>query len=282
MFKKTNLYKLIPNWLKIIFFKIGGKKPWSKGYFTFKFKYIKEAINNQQIMKKFKNRENLPKKYGYALDERVVEYPWVLSRIAEAPAGHLLDAGSTLNYKQIIEFPGLKNKKIVIVNLNPESYCFWQKEISYVFADIRELPFRDGYFDYINCISTLEHIGMDNTIHTKDQRYKEEKLFDFEKAVLELKRVLKKGGRLFITVPFGKYQNFRIFQQFDSSRISRVLEIFEPREHQIDYYKYTKEGWNISDEASCRDCEYFDKKSSLGFDSDFAAASRAVACLELI
>jgi len=56
-----------------------------------------------------------------------------------------------------------------------------------------------------------------------------------------------------------------------------VLEIFEPREHQIDYYKYTKEGWNISDKTSCEDAEY-----SQGLNVDFAAASRAIACLELV
>jgi len=271
------IYKLIPDRLKIVYYKIGGRRPFSRGYFTFKFEYIKEAINNPETLKRFKNAESLPRRYGYALDERVVEYPWVLSRIAEAPTGYLLDAGSTLNYKQVIEFAGLKDKKIVIINLNPESDCFWQKEISYVFGDIRKMPFKDNCFDYINCMSTLEHIGMDNTIHTKDQKHKEEKLFDFEKAISELKRVLKKGGRIFITVPFGKYQNFSHFQQFDSSRISRVLEIFEPQKHEINYYKYTKEGWNISDETSCRDVEY-----SKGPNDDFGAGARAVACMELV
>ena len=118
----------------------------------------------------------------------------------------------------------------------------------------------------------------------------EEKIFDFEKAISELKRVLKKDGKFFITVPFGKYQNFGRFQQFDSKMISRVLEIFTPKDYQINYYKYTKEGWNISNEMDCRNSQYFDiyktkyfdKKSSLDFDSDFAASSRAVACLKLV
>ena len=271
------IQKLSPKWLKISVYKLSGKKPWSNGYTTFKFEYIKEALNNPETLKKFKNAEKLPGGYGYALDERVVEYPWVLSRINEESSGYLLDAGSTLNYGQVIEFSGLKNKKIIIINLNPESYCFWQKEVSYVFGDIREMPFREDYFDYINCISTLEHVGMDNIIHTKKQKDKEEKLFDFEKAVLELKRVLKKGGRLFITVPFGKYQNFNHFQQFDSVRVGRILEVFEPQSHKINYYKYEKDGWNISDEESCKDVEY-----SKSQNSDFIAAAKAVACIELV
>lgn len=284
------IYKLIPNWFKIGYYKFRGGRPWSKGYSTFKFKYIKKIINDQQMMRRFKNFEFLPEGYGYALDSRVVEYPWVLSRIPALDGDELLDAGSTLNFKEILESDALKNKKITIVNLNPEDDCFWQKGISYVFTDIRGLPFRDNYFDYIICISTIEHVGMDNILYTKNPEYREEKVFDFEKAVLELKRVLKKESKLFITVPFGKYQNFGWFQQFDSKLISRVLEIFQPKDSQIHYYKYTKEGWNISDEQSCKDSEcfdihktkYFDKKSSLDFDPDFAASSRAVACIKFI
>jgi len=233
----------------------------------------------------------LPKGYyGYALDDRVVEYPWVLSRISESNDGYLLDAGSALNFKEILESPALKNKRITIINLNPEENCFWQKGISYVFGDLRNLPFKDNCFDYITCISTLEHIGMDNVLYTKDSKYKEEKIFDFEKAILELKRVLKEEGKLFITIPFGKYQNLGRFQQFDSKLVKRVLEVFGPKEYKVNYYKYAKESWNVSNERECQDAEYFDifktkyfdRKSSLDFDSDFAAASRAVACLELV
>lgn len=283
------IYKLIPNWFKIGYYKFNNRRPWSKGYFTFKFSCIKKAVNDKEIIEKFKNSRSLPKGYGYALDERIIEYPWVLSRLPQGKNIEILDAGSTLNFKEILEFPSLKNKKVTIVNLNPEDECFWQDGVSYVLADIRNLPFKNNYFNYITCISTLEHVGMDNFLYTKNSKYKEKKIFDFEKAILEMKRVLKNEGKLFITVPFGKYQNFGQFQQFDSGLVGRILEIFQPKNYQINYYKYTKEGWNISDEISCKESEYFDvyttkyfdKKSFLDFDADFAAASRAVTCIEI-
>lgn len=286
-----NLQKLFPKWLKIAIFKIGGKKPFGKGYGTFKFEYIKKVISNLDYINKFKDLKSLPEGYGYGLDERVVEYPWILSRIAEPKSANLLDAGSSLNFQEILENENLSNKKIAILNLNPEPDCFWKKGISYVFGDIRSTFFKDGYFDCITCISTLEHVGMNNSaLYIKDVRYKEGNAFDFEKAILELKRVVKSEGKILITVPFGKYKNFGWFQQFDSEMVARILSVFKPKKYQISFYRYTKDGWNISDEKSCQDCEYFDirktkyfdKKSSAGFDEDFAAASRAVACLELI
>jgi SAM-dependent methyltransferase len=276
MLNKTNLYKLLPDWLKLAIFNAGGKKPFSKGYTTFKFKYIKESTENQQIMEKFGNSEKLPESYGYGLDERAVEYPWVLSRIPSDDSVNFLDAGSALNYKDILEHKNLKNKKITIVNLNPEENCFWHKEISYLFSDIRNLPFKDNCFDLITCVSSLEHVGMDNAIYSDNQKYREKEVFDFEKAVLELKRVLRPGGKVLITVPFGKYENFGWFQQFDAKLVNRISDVFEPQKKKVDYYKYTKSGWDVSSEESCKNVQY-----SKVINEDSAAAAGSVACLEL-
>ena len=131
MINKTNIYKLIPDWFKVALFKLGGKKPFCSGYTTFKFRYIKDVINNEKMMDIFKNNMTLPEKYGYGLDDRVVEYPWVLSRISSVSSFNLLDTGSAINFKEILEHNNVKNKKVTIVNLNPESNCFWNKVNDY-------------------------------------------------------------------------------------------------------------------------------------------------------
>lgn len=69
------IYKLIPNWFKIGYYKFNNRRSWSRSYFTFKFNYIKKAINYKAVMEKFKNSRPLPRDYGYALDEKVIEYP---------------------------------------------------------------------------------------------------------------------------------------------------------------------------------------------------------------
>ncbi len=263
------IHKFILIWSKIDILKIISRRPWTKNFYN-KFGYIKKTIDNLEIMKKFENSEFLPEKYGFNLDERVVEYPWVLSRIPSEEK-KLLDAGSALNFKVILGLPYLKNKEVTIFGLASEKKRFLRPYLSYVFGDMRSLPFENGYFDNIVCISTIEHIGMDNILYVKDQKYRENNPEDFKKVIFELGRVLKKGGSLLLTVPFGRYQNYRWFQQFDSALVDEIVKVFGPEKYQVDYYKYSDNGWNISAENASRDTEY-----SMGI------SAGAVACLELI
>lgn len=261
----------------LLSYELYGRKPWSRGYFEYKWKLIKRALNDDAIAAAFNNTHSLPDNYGYGVDERVVEYPWVIANLPDGSAS-MLDAGSAFNFETILTHPKLKNKKITIVNLNPEANCFWRRGVSYLFEDIRKLPFADNSFDIIVCISTLEHIGMDNTeIYTADSRYKENKVEDYLIAATELKRVLKPGGNLFITVPFGKYQNLGFFQQFNSGMLDKVVKIFQGQAG-VYFYKYLSSGWQLSSQEDCNTAEYIGKK---GKDSSVAGAI-AVACINLI
>ena len=165
------IHKFILIWSKIDILKIISRRPWSKNFYN-KFGYIKKTINDTELMKKFKNSESLPEKYGFNLDERVIEYPWVLARIPREEK-KLLDAGSALNFKVILGLPYLKNKKIIIFGLAPEKERFLRPYLFYVFGDMRSLPFENEYFDNITCISTIEHVGMDNILYVKDQKYRD-------------------------------------------------------------------------------------------------------------
>lgn len=275
----SRIYKLTPSWIKLAhYYTLGRRRPWSGGYLTFKFKRIEEALENKALLEKFEHSSLLPQGYGIALDERIIEYPWVLSRIPITPNKNLLDVGSTLNYKTILNFKALRDKNVTILNLIPEENQFGK--VSYVVGDMRNLPFDSDSFDFVICISTLEHVGLDNTRYTSNAKSLESRPRDFEKAVSELKRVARPGAKVFVTVPFGKYQNFGWFQQFDAAMIQQIIKMFNPSHYHINYYKYAEEGWNISDEASCKDAEY--SEASKGkMSADRAAGARAVACLEL-
>ena len=142
-----------------------GRRPWSRGYNASKFAFIKKQLRNNDICEKFLSSSTLPQGYGYAYDERVVEYPWTLTRLNEGH-GKLLDAGSVFNFAEIVEHPKVSSKDLTIFTLAPEYQAFWYKGISYQYGDLRSLPFRDEWFDEICSLSTLGHIGMDNRIYT--------------------------------------------------------------------------------------------------------------------
>lgn len=263
-----------------------GRKPWSRGYKLSKFDFIKNVLNNDELMAKFRAQKTLPDGYGYGYDERVVEYPWTLSRLSVGE-GKLLDAGSVFNFREIIEDQKFSSKNLTIFTLAPELKAFWQRGISYHYGDLRQLPFRDNWFDEICSLSTLGHVGMDNRMYTKEKTVGEIGL-EAERAVKELIRVLQPRGKFLASVVFGKHQLIEwdgspFAEQFDSLLLKDLLRVFSScASVSTSFYKYTEKGWNISTEKECQGLEYFNIHTATSFASDNAAAARAVALIEAV
>lgn len=258
-----------------------GWQPWSLGYTNRKDFFLERAVNNPELLARFMGMTPLPDNYGYRLDERVVEYLWVFSRLQ--PDHHMiLDAGSALNFPYLIESPTMENRKITICTLAPESNHYKSARVSYVYDDLRGLMFKDNQFDAIISISTIEHVGLDNTqLYTQNQNFKES-TGDYLCVVDELKRVLKPGGKLLITVPFGKKQQFNWLQQFDLEMVNSVIKRFNGSRNYINFFRYKNDGWQYAEAIDCVADEYFDVHSADGYTDDYLAAARSVACIELI
>jgi SAM-dependent methyltransferase len=124
-------------------------------------------------------------------DERAIEIPWTLSRYAGEQ--RVLDIGTANAEPAYVE--GLRElyaPELVTVDL---------AEPADVLADVRALPFEDGRFDVVFCVSTLEHVGLDNSAYGIDATRDEN---GQEAALRELYRVLARDGRLLVTVPTGE------------------------------------------------------------------------------
>ena len=248
-----------------------------------------QALADKTLLECFRRNEPLPLGYGVGVDERCIEYPWLLAHLHDEPEV-LLDAGSALNYDFILNHPVFRSKVIHILTLAPEASCFWQRGISYLFHDLRDIPIRNAYYDTIACLSTLEHVGCDNTLYTYTDADREHLPEDFVLVIHELRRTLKTGGTLFLTVPFGVYRHFGTFQQFDRKLLSRAVEAFGKTSKVTEtFYRYTAEGWQLADAADCAACEYVEWitrphdqwPNPLPVEPDLAAAARAVACVRL-
>jgi SAM-dependent methyltransferase len=269
-------------WLASLAYVCLGRRPFSKGYRHYKARYLKTVLEDQSLFEVFNTGRPLPTNFGLRLDERVVEYPWLLSKLSrQSPGARFLDAGSTLNHEFILAHPFVRRHNWTILTLAPESHCFWNRGVSYHYEDLRALPFKDDWFDGIACLSVIEHVGMDNVDYTGSESYREQRPQDYRLAIQEMRRVLKPHGTLFLTVPFGRYENHGWLQQFDRELLSDLIAQFQPRQVTETFFRYTQQGWKFATQHECNGLRYCDFARRPGIDSAFAVAATAVACVQL-
>jgi hypothetical protein len=124
-------------------------------------------------------------------DERAIEIPWCLARYGGER--RVLDVGSANAIPAYLE--GLRDlaaSELVTVDLT---------EPADVIADVRALPFEGRSFDLAYCISTLEHVGRDNSVYEVEGAHDEH---GDEAALRELRRVAR---RVIVSVPVGVSEN---------------------------------------------------------------------------
>jgi O-antigen chain-terminating methyltransferase len=132
-------------------------------------------------------------------DERAIEVPWCLARYDGEP--RVLDVGYAFAEPAYLAgLTSLGAAELVGVDLAEAEV----PGLRGVVADVRELPFGDGAFDLVLCISTLEHVGRDNAVYDVDAPLDEH---GDEAALRELRRVLARDGRLLVSVPTGEPEN---------------------------------------------------------------------------
>jgi len=132
-------------------------------------------------------------------DERAIEIPWALARYDGEP--RVLDVGYAFAEPAYLAgLVGLGATELVGVDLAQAEVPGLQS----VVADVRELPFDDGSFDVVLCISTLEHVGRDNEVYAIDAARDDA---GDERALRELHRVLARDGRLLVSVPTGEHDD---------------------------------------------------------------------------
>lgn len=262
-----------------------GQIPWSEGYIAHKKESIIKNISDAVILDEFFNKR-VPVNYGFRLDERIVEYPWIFANIQKNKT-IFLDAGSTFNFDYLLSNELIENKEKYIYTFYPEGKNFNEKKISYVYGDLRELPFKNDFFEEIVCQSTIEHIDMDNSMYGYDLKSTLDsvtnKSYEYLKVIDELLRVLKTNGQLLLTFPYGKFENHGFFQQFDNEMVKKIIEKMDCLgEYELTFFKYLSEGWVITSQEDCNDSESFNPHTQIGKKDDFAAHSRAICCMKFI
>ncbi|MEZ4874059.1 MAG: class I SAM-dependent methyltransferase [Flavobacteriaceae bacterium] len=265
-------------------FVANGSIPWSPGYAFHKKQSIIHSISNSSLLEGIRNKQ-LPEGFGYRLDERVIEYAWIFANLTNTPQ-KMLDAGSTFNFNYLVKHPHISNKELTIFTYAPEEVAFYKNRISYVFGDLREMYFKDAYFDLVVSQSTIEHIDMDNSMYGYELEHNQQedtKSYEYLKAISEMFRVLKSKGTLLLTFPFGAFEHHGFFQQFDQEMLSKITQFLEPNGTvETTFFTYEPQGWRFAQMEELDEVVSHNPHTGKGFGKDYAAHSRAVACIKFI
>jgi SAM-dependent methyltransferase len=155
---------------------------------------------------------------GAGFCERVVEVPWVLRRLPR-PAGRVLDVGTafapTVYHRQLVRLPAAERHGVDLVPFRLPGVVSHR-------ADARELPFPDGSFDRVICISALEHMGLDNERYLGPDGSPRDESGDVT-ALREMGRVAGPDGRVLVTVPGGRAHAFDWLRQYDADAWSALV-----------------------------------------------------------
>jgi ubiquinone/menaquinone biosynthesis C-methylase UbiE len=133
---------------------------------------------------------------------RRVEYPWALQNADLRGPTKILDVGSGISLFPIYlalqghEVFSIDNDRILMERLAPRLARWTGANVTYSLGNATSLEFEDNTFDRVFCISVLEHLEEEN-IGGVYVNYRKKNLD--VKAIGEMLRVLKPGGRLVLT-----------------------------------------------------------------------------------
>jgi hypothetical protein len=229
-------------------------------------RYWRHIAWSMEHSEHFRARQ-LPPGYGYRMSERAVEYGWA---IAQAPHGRVLDAGSALNHDVTLDAVLPHLESLTIVTLAPEPASSVDRGVNYVYGDLRSLSFPDASFDTVVCISTLEHVGLDNTRYGGATTPIDDPRRAAQHAMRELIRVARSGATLMITVPFGTSWTGDWVRQFDAVELDDLLALVQPVVHEETVFAHGHAGWQVTTRQAAATATY---RSSV---------AEAVACLKLV
>jgi len=182
------------------------------------------------------------------ISERIVELPFLYKNLDFNKIEKILDLGC-VGSKISLQLASLG---YCVVGIDYRPYIFKHKKLKFLQGNFIEMDIAPESFDCVICISTIEHIGL------PAYNIKPFKNGD-KKSIAKIFKLLKRGGKLILTVPFGKNLISNFERNYDYNSLKNLLIMFKIVE--FDIYEKTKKGWSLSnnyyselDKIACISC----------------------------
>ena len=174
---------------------------------------------------------------------------WAFERIvANLPEEHI-DVGSHHKYVALLS----KVVPVTMIDIRPLPLSL--NTLKFKYGSILALPFLDGSVESLSSLCVVEHIGLGRYGDPLDPN-------GTEKAIQELKRVIKPGGSLYISLPVGK-KNRTYFNAHRVLEESYLLSLFQPFQILDKQYIYQSTISNQLPPSGAVGCYHLQRSSSL-------------------
>lgn len=201
-------------------------------------------------------------------NDRHAEIPWLRDTLRGQAFGAALDVGSAdAEYISLIPASWLMR---IDVRVAPG--------VDLV-TDAEFMPFPDSVFDLVTCISVIEHVGMGvergklGAVSTGFRKPEPGKRLPVMHA---MHRVLKPGGWLLLTAPYGRYENHGWLEVFDTRRWLELWSSVAWARNESTFFK-------LVDDVTWQQCEPGDLRTT-GMDTSVRGYMRAqgLVCAKLV
>ena len=185
------------------------------------------------------NRLNIDSLLAGVCTERLIEYPFLeRNLISTNLRATILDIGSAQStlVKAVAKF-GDAMWRVIGIDINRLHDIEGISFFTFYRMDSRKLGFCDEVFDQVICISTVEHIGFLSEaydIHDEDDQ-------GDVKMISEIYRVLKKGGTLILTLPYGTTMQKREYRIYNQTSLASLISEFSIIKKE--FYQYDNGIW---------------------------------------
>lgn len=147
--------------------------------------------------------------YRRLVSERVVEDPFVLRHLDLKNGARILDFGCCTSILPL----QLASLGYQVVGVDYYPYPYQHPNFTFYQMDFLDNQFSDQSFEAIYAVSSLEHVGL-------DYYPQEKKGTTAQKIADEFYRLLKSGGKLIVTLPFGQKEKIVGYKVYSRKKLA--------------------------------------------------------------